>query len=145
MTAAHDVFTAAKLSPISLRNRIIKSATFEAATPNALVTESPAARGGRGRHDHSGLPAVSPGGRTEGKHISWRPEAMPGLRKLTDATHAEGAAITAQIGHAGPVANAKPNKAKAHANAARMAIDAGFDAVEIHWATTTSPAPSGPR
>jgi 2,4-dienoyl-CoA reductase-like NADH-dependent reductase (Old Yellow Enzyme family) len=75
--------------------------------------------------------------------------------------HAEGAAISAQIGHAGPVANARSNKATAlapirlfnplsmrfakhataediaeviaaHARAVRHAIDAGFDAVEIH-------------
>src|SRR3546814_4744833 len=45
----------------------------------------------------------------------WRPEAMSGLRRLTDAIHAEGAAISAQIGHAGPVANARSNKAKAYA------------------------------
>ena len=42
-----------------------------------------------------------------------RPEAVPGLRRLTDAIHAEGAAISAQIGHAGPVADARSNKAKA--------------------------------
>jgi 2,4-dienoyl-CoA reductase-like NADH-dependent reductase (Old Yellow Enzyme family) len=105
--------------------------------------------------------AVSPGGRTEGKQIWWRQEAIPGLQKLTTAIHAEGAAISAQIGHAGPVANARSNKAKAyapvrffnplsmrfakkatkddirdvinaHATAARFAIEAGFDAVEIH-------------
>ena len=40
---------------------------------------------------------------------------MPGLRRLTDAIHAEGAAISAQIGHAGPVANARSNKATAYA------------------------------
>ena len=166
MTVPHDVFTAAKLGPITLRNRVIKAATFEAATPNALVTEDlityhrlPAA-GGVGMTTVAYL-AVLPGGRTEGNQIYWRPEAMPGLRKLTDAMHAEGAAVSAQIGHAGPVANAKSNKSKAyapvrffnplsmrfakhatrqdidditeaHANAARMAIDAGFDAVEIH-------------
>jgi 2,4-dienoyl-CoA reductase-like NADH-dependent reductase (Old Yellow Enzyme family) len=105
--------------------------------------------------------AVSKGGRTEGNVLWWRPEAIPGLRKLTDAIHAEGAAISAQIGHAGPVANARTTKAKAyapvrffnplsmrfakkagpddirdiidaHAAAARYAIDAGFDAIEIH-------------
>ena len=57
--------------------------------------------------------AVSPGGRTEGEQIWWRPEAVPGLQRLTDAIHAEGAAISAQIGHAGPVADARSNKAKA--------------------------------
>lgn len=34
-----DVFGAARLGPVTLRNRIIKAATFEAATPDALVTD----------------------------------------------------------------------------------------------------------
>ena len=42
-----------------------------------------------------------------------RLEAVPGLHRLTDAVHAEGAAISAQIGHAGPVADARSNKARA--------------------------------
>ena len=166
MNTQPNVFSPAQLGPVTLRNRIIKSATFEASTPDALVTDDlityhrlPAA-GGVGMTTVAYL-AVSKGGRTEGKQIYWRPEAMAGLRRLTDAIHAEGAAISAQIGHAGPVANAASNKAKAlapvrffnplsmrfarkatrddiddviaaHANAARMAVDAGFDAVEIH-------------
>jgi 2,4-dienoyl-CoA reductase-like NADH-dependent reductase (Old Yellow Enzyme family) len=161
-----DVFSPARLGPITLRNRIIKAATFEAATPDALVTDDlityhrlPAA-GGIGMTTVAYL-AVSPGGRTDGAQIYWRPEAIGGLRRLTDAIHAEGAAISAQIGHAGPVANAKSNKARAlapvrffnpigmrfakaasrqdisdviaaHAHAARYAVDAGFDAVEVH-------------
>jgi 2,4-dienoyl-CoA reductase-like NADH-dependent reductase (Old Yellow Enzyme family) len=166
MTTVRDVFTPAALGPITLRNRVIKAATFEASTPNAVVTEDlvtyhrlPAA-GGVGMTTVAYL-AVAPGGRTEGNQIYWRPEALPGLRRLTDAIHAEGAKISAQIGHAGPVANARSNKAaayapvrffnplsmrfakratrdditdimEAHAEAARMAIDAGFDAVEVH-------------
>ena len=38
---------------------------------------------------------------------------MPGLQKLTAAIHAEGAAISAQIGHAGPVQICALGKAKA--------------------------------
>jgi len=166
MSSPPDVLSPAKLGPITLRNRTIKSATFEARTPNALVTDDlieyhrlPAA-GGVGMTTVAYC-AVSQGGRTEGNGIWMRPEAVPGFRRLTDAIHAEGAAVSAQIGHAGPVANAKSNKASAlapvrffnpigmrfakkatrgdiddvvaaHANAARLAIEAGFDAVEIH-------------
>lgn len=166
MSAAPDVLSPAKLGPITLRNRTIKSATFEARTPNALVTDDlieyhrlPAA-GGVGMTTVAYC-AVSQGGRTEGNGIWMRPEAVPGFRRLTDAIHAEGAAVSAQIGHAGPVANAKSNKATAlapvrffnpigmrfakkashddidevladHARAARYAVEAGFDAVEIH-------------
>ncbi|MDT5079387.1 MAG: hypothetical protein QOJ80_4024 [Mycobacterium sp.] len=161
-----DIFSPAQLGPVKLRNRIIKAATFEASTPDSLVTDDliryhqlPAA-GGVGMTTVAYC-AVSPGGRTDGWQLWMRPEAVPGLRRLTEAIHAEGAAISAQIGHAGPVANARTNKAKAyapvrffnplsmrfakkasrddldditkaHANAARLAIESGFDAVEIH-------------
>ncbi|MDP7736711.1 NADH:flavin oxidoreductase [Mycobacterium paragordonae] len=166
MSAAPDVLSPATLGPLTLRNRTIKSATFEARTPNALVTDDlieyhrkPAA-GGVGMTTVAYC-AVSQGGRTEGNGIWMRPEAVPGFRRLTDAIHAEGAAVSAQIGHAGPVANARSNgttalapvrffnpigmrfakKASAddidevladHAKAARFAVEAGFDAVEIH-------------
>src|SRR6201992_2076155 len=167
MSEAPDVLAPAKLGPITLRNRTIKSATFEARTPGALVSDDlieyhrlPAA-GGVGMTTVAYC-AVSQGGRTEGNGIWMRPEAMPGFRRLTDAIHAEGAAVGAQIGHAGPVANARSNKATAlrpvrffnpigmrfakkasrddiddviaaHANAARLAVDAGFDPVEGRW------------
>jgi len=118
MSTIPDVFSPAKLGPLTLRNRIIKSATFEARTPNALVTDDlieyhrlPAA-GGVGMTTVAYC-AVSQGGRTEGNAIWMRPEVVPGFRRLTDAIHAEGAAVCAQIGHAGPVANARSNKATA--------------------------------
>lgn len=166
MSAVPDVFSPAKLGPITLRNRTIKAATFEARTPGALVSEDliafhrAIAAGGVGMTTMAYC-AVSPGGRTDDSALWMRPEAVPGLSRLSDAVHAEGAAISAQIGHAGPVANAKSNKAQAlapvrffnplsmrfakhatredidevvaqHARAVRYAIDAGFDAVEIH-------------
>lgn len=163
---APDVFNPAKLGPLTLHNRVIKAATFEARTPDALVTDDlieyhrlPAAGGVA--MTTVAYCAVSPGGRTGGNQIWMRPHAVPGLRRLTEAIHAEGAAISAQIGHAGPVADARSNQATAlapvrffnpiamrfaqkatrediddvlaaHAHAARLAVDAGFDAVEIH-------------
>lgn len=58
--------------------------------------------------------AVSPGGRTPpGKPIWMRPTAVAGFRQLTDAVHAEGAAASVQIGHAGALANARENNAPA--------------------------------
>ena len=164
--AQPNVFTPAALGPVTLRNRIIKAATFEASTPNGLVSDDlityhrlPAA-GGVAMTTVAYL-AVSPDGRTDFDQIWWRPEAIPGLQKLTDTIHAEGAAISAQIGHAGPVAHFRTFRGKAlapvrlfnpaalkfakratredidrviedHATAARFAIEAGFDAVEVH-------------
>ncbi|MET9289085.1 NADH:flavin oxidoreductase [Nocardia beijingensis] len=164
--ARPDPLAPASLGPVRLRNRIIKSATFEGVTTDALVTDAlidfhvAVGEGGVGMTTVAYL-AVSSEGRTEKDQIYWRPEALPGLRKLTDAVHATGAAISAQIGHAGPVANSRstglpslapstrPNPLSmsldraateddiqriidAHAQATRYAIEAGFDAVEVH-------------
>ncbi|MGW6376042.1 NADH:flavin oxidoreductase [Rhodococcus sp. NPDC055112] len=167
MTTDPDVLAPAKLGPITLRNRVIKSATFEGKTPNALVTDEliefhrrPAA-GGVGMSTVAYC-AVAPEGRTERGQLWMRPEVLPGLRRLTDAIHAEGAAASAQLGHAGPVANEKstglpalaPSRSfnplsmkmirsaskddiaritEAHGTAAQLAVDGGFDAVEIHF------------
>ena len=162
-----DVFAPARLGPVELRNRVIKAATFEGMTPDALVTDDliayhlRPARGGVGMTTVAYC-AVSPEGRTDRHQIWMRPEAVPGLRRLTDAVHAEGAAVCAQIGHAGPVANATSNRlpalaptrrpsplsmrmtkaasasdlqriTRAHAQAAVTAREAGFDAVELHF------------
>lgn len=160
-------FAPARLGPIRLRNRIIKAATFEGRTPDALVTEDliafhRAVAAGGAAMTTVAYCAVAPEGRTDRHQIWMRPEALPGLRRLTDAVHAEGAAVSAQLGHAGPVANSASNRAPAlapsrqlspislrmthaatradirriitaHADAARLAVTAGFDAVELHF------------
>ncbi|MFI5538269.1 NADH:flavin oxidoreductase [Nocardia sp. NPDC051900] len=163
----NDVFAPAQLGPITLRNRVIKAATFEGRTPDALVTDDliefhrEVAAGGVGMTTVAYC-AVAPGGRTDRHQIWLRPEAVPGLRRLTEAVHGAGAAVSAQIGHAGPVANAASNGVPAlapsrmfsplsmrmmrspdenrirelvaaHAGAAKLAEEAGFDAVEIHF------------
>ncbi len=166
MTRPPDVFAPAALGPVRLRNRVVKAATFEGVTPDALVTDElieyhlRVARGGVGMTTVAYL-AVSPEGRTDRHQIFLRPEAVPGLRRLTDAVHAEGAAVAAQLGHAGPVANGRSNRAKAlsasrmpsplsmqmirtaseadiarvtrdYVEGARLAVDAGFDCLEMH-------------
>ena len=161
-----DVLAPAKLGPVSLRNRVIKAATYEGLSHRGYVTgdlvnfHREYAAGGVGMTTVAYC-AVAPDGRTDKHQIRWRDKAMPGLRKLTAAVHAEGAAVSAQIGHAGPVANPMANGmpalapsrrlnplamnvaheakrsdidriVKAHAEAAVYAADAGFDAVEVH-------------
>ena len=91
-----DVFAPTRLGPIELRNRVIKSATFEGRSPDALVTDdliefhAELGRGGVGMTTVAYL-AVSPEGRTHREQIFWRQEALPGLRRLTDAVHQAGA------------------------------------------------------
>lgn len=164
--AAVDPLASAKLGPATLRNRIIKAATYEGLSYRGKVTQElidfhrEYARGGVGMTTLA-FCAVSPEGRTDPHQLLLTPEALPGLRKLTDAVHAEQSAVSAQIGHAGPVANPKANGApalapsrhfhatttsftkpatkgdlarivRAHADAASMVVEAGFDAVEVH-------------
>ncbi|WP_235735009.1 NADH:flavin oxidoreductase [Nocardioides alcanivorans] len=166
-TTVPDAFAPAQLGPVTLRNRIIKSATFEGRTPKGLVTDELIdfhrrfASGGVGMTTVAYC-AVAPEGRTAPGQLQWTDEAMPGLRRLTDAMHAEGAAVSAQIGHAGPVAPPKALRmpalaasrrfhltglnfaqaasaadivriTQAHVNAALRAAEAGFDAIEMHF------------
>jgi 2,4-dienoyl-CoA reductase-like NADH-dependent reductase (Old Yellow Enzyme family) len=162
-----EIFEPARLGPLTLRNRIIKAATFEGRTPQGLAGDElidfhrRVAAGGAAMTTVAYC-AVAPEGRTERRQIHMRPEAVPGLTRLAEAVHAEGAAVSAQIGHAGPVADARSNGAPAlaasrrlspltgrfiqaateddiarvtaaHADAAALAADAGFDAVELHF------------
>ena len=103
--------------------------------------------------------AVSDDGHGAPGEIVVRPEAVPGLRRLAEAVHAEGAAVSAQLGHAGPVAAGtgdtglapsrifsplamKFTKAVTDADIERITgdfrssalvlRDAGFDAIELH-------------
>ncbi|GAA4641255.1 NADH:flavin oxidoreductase [Gordonia humi] len=161
-----DPFAPAALGPLRPRNRLIKCATFEGRTPDALVTDElidfhrEVAAGGVGISTVAYC-AVSGEGRTDRHQIHLRDEAADGLRRLSDAIHSEGALAAAQLGHAGPVANSISNRAaalgpgripapmgmaltkaldadgiatltRAFADAARLAVDCGFDALEVH-------------
>jgi 2,4-dienoyl-CoA reductase-like NADH-dependent reductase (Old Yellow Enzyme family) len=165
-TMSSGLFGPVRLGPITLRNRVIKAATYENAARRGEVTDRLVdfhvrhARGGVGMTTVAYC-AVAPEGRTDGHQIVWREEARPGLVRLTDAVHAEGAAISAQIGHSGPVGDPRATKMKAlsptpyfnpqaftrtkqaskgdlerivaqHGAAAAMAVEVGFDAVEVH-------------
>jgi 2,4-dienoyl-CoA reductase-like NADH-dependent reductase (Old Yellow Enzyme family) len=160
-----DVFAPAPLGPLTLRNRIIKAATFEGVTPGGTVSDAliefhrGVAAGGAALSTVAYL-AVSPEGRTDRHCLQLSADTVPGLRRLTDAVHAEGAAAAAQIGHAGPVANARSNGAPAlspsggftpmgsrlravdiagieritedYRRATVLAVEAGFDSIEVH-------------
>src|SRR6187401_2494827 len=95
------VLTPGRIGPLTLRNRIIKAATYEGLSHGSRVTTDLVdfhrayAAGGVGMTTVAYC-AVAPDGRTAPDQILWTDEAMPGLRTLTEAVHAEGAAVSAQ-------------------------------------------------
>ena len=164
-SAAPKVFGPARLGPLTLKNRIIKSATFEGASPRGVVTDDlvafheRVAVGGAAMTTVAYL-AVSPEGRTDRHCVLLDDGTVAGLRRLTDTVHRAGALASAQIGHAGPVANSKSNGSPSlsptrrfgasgalthsvtptdiaritddYRAAAARAVEAGFDCIEIH-------------
>lgn len=167
VAAVPDPFSPAMLGPLRLRNRIIKAATSEGRSPRGEVTEDlidfhrRVARGGVGMTTVAYC-CVSRAGASAPGQIVMSHSALPGLRRLTDAVHAAGAAVSAQLGHAGVVASRKLTKVtpvgpskflnpltfdycrpiQRHeitrvidqfGDAADVAASAGFDAVELHF------------
>jgi 2,4-dienoyl-CoA reductase-like NADH-dependent reductase (Old Yellow Enzyme family) len=161
--AAPDPFAPARLGPLRLRNRLLKAATFEGRTRHgvgdALVDFHRRMAAGGVALTTVAFCAVSPEGRGTPNELLLADEAVPGLRRLAEAVHREGAAVSAQIGHAGAVATAAESAALApsrvrsplslrraraaserdleritaeFAAAARRVAEAGFDAVEVH-------------
>jgi 2,4-dienoyl-CoA reductase-like NADH-dependent reductase (Old Yellow Enzyme family) len=161
-----DTFSPVMLGPISLRNRIIKAATFEGMCPGGVPSEDLIAHHRRIAAGGAGLTtvaycAVSADGRSYPTQPWMRPAILPPFRKLTEAVHAEGGAASVQIGHCGYFANKKVIGGRPLAPSVRfnlyglarsramteddmervahdfeetaaLAIEAGFDAVEIH-------------
>lgn len=160
------LFTPVTLGPLTLRNRTIRSAAFESMCPGnkpsqmLLDYHRSVAAGGVGMTTVA-YAAVTRSGLSFDRQLWMRPEIVPGLRRLTDAVHAEGAAAAIQLGHCGnmshksicgclPVgasggfnlysptfvrglrAGELPEMAKAYGNAVNLARESGFDAVEIH-------------
>ena len=160
------LFTPVTLGPLTLRNRSIRSAAFESMcpgnvpSPQLLAYHRSVAAGGVGMTTVA-YAAVTRSGLSFDRQLWMMPEIVPGLRELTDAVHAEGAAASIQLGHCGnmshksfcgclPVgassgfnlysptfvrglrADELPEMAKAYGRSVCLAREAGFDAVEIH-------------
>ncbi|MGZ6976443.1 MAG: NADH:flavin oxidoreductase, partial [Acidimicrobiia bacterium] len=159
-------FEPTQLGPVRLRNRVLKAATFEGVMPRGAVTQKlidfhvAVARGGAALTTVAYC-AVSMGGRVSRDTLVFSDDLITDLARLTDAVHAEGAAVSAQLGHAGLVAQ---GQSRAHPSlapstrfsapamgrvkgatreqldevvtdferATRVALRAGFDAVEVH-------------
>jgi 2,4-dienoyl-CoA reductase-like NADH-dependent reductase (Old Yellow Enzyme family) len=169
--AEHVAFTPGRLGPLTLRNRVIKTATYEGMCPGGMPSDAllghhrALAAGGVGMTTVAYC-AVSPAGRTFDQQMYMRPEVVAPLRRITDAVHAEGAAVSLQLGHCGafskstmlrpwgplgpsfginsyglaagvPFARAMreadiANTIDDFGRAARLALEAGFDALEVH-------------
>ncbi len=101
-----ELFTPYQLGPVTLRNRVIRSAAFESMGEDFGPSQQlkdyhvSVARGGVGMTTVA-YAAVCRSGLSFRKQLWLRPEIMPGLRDLTDAVHKEGAAVGIQIGHCG--------------------------------------------
>jgi 2,4-dienoyl-CoA reductase-like NADH-dependent reductase (Old Yellow Enzyme family) len=160
-----DAFAPANLGPVTLRNRIIKAATFEGLTrkhvvsPKLIEFHRNVAAGGVGMTTVA-FCAISDEGCGTPNEIVIRDGVQDGFSQLADAVHAEGAVLSAQLGHAGAVAAATGRKGRSpskifsplamqftravdetditriigdFAAAARIVADAGLDAVELHF------------
>jgi 2,4-dienoyl-CoA reductase-like NADH-dependent reductase (Old Yellow Enzyme family) len=162
MTA--DPFAPAMLGPVGLRNRVLKAATFEGMSPRNVVSDSliefhrRMAAGGTSMTTVSYV-AVSRDGMGAPAEIFIHDAAADGLARIADVVHAEGARISAQLGHAGAVGLVRgkrvlgPSKTRTIAGTpvraiskegidevvdqfaagASMLAQAGFDAVELHF------------
>jgi len=159
-----DPFAPAMLGPVRLRNRVLKAATFEGMSPHNVVSSSliefhrRIAAGGTAMTTVSYI-AVSRDGMGAPAEIFIHEAAADGLTRIADVVHAEGARISAQLGHAGAVGLVRgkrvlgPSKTRTIAGTPVQAISkggidevvdqfaagttmlaqAGFDAVELHF------------
>ena len=98
------LFTPVTFGPLTLRNRTIRSAAFESMCPGNAPSQMlldyhrSVAAGGVGMTTVA-YAAVTQSGLSFDRQLWMRPEIIPGLKKLTDAVHAEGAAAAIQLGH----------------------------------------------
>lgn len=164
-------FKPGRLGPLTLRNRVIKTATYEGMCPGgvpsaALVEFHRRLAEGGVAMTTVAYCSVSPNGRTFSEQMHMHPGIVPALRGLTDAVHREGAAASIQLSHCGyfsrnrETSTRRPRGPSFRVNeyglmsglpfagamtevdigqviedfgrATALAVDAGFDAVEIH-------------
>jgi 2,4-dienoyl-CoA reductase-like NADH-dependent reductase (Old Yellow Enzyme family) len=160
-------FTPFTLGRLRLRNRIVKPATFEGMCPGGRVSDPLVAHhrevaAGGAALTTVAYASISPDGRSYATQLVMRPEVAPGLSRLADAVHREGAAVSLQLGHCGSFADrrlvgGRPLGASRRFNtyglsfsrpmteadlarvvagfaaSARIAAGAGLDAVELHF------------
>ena len=160
------VFTPVNIGPVTLRNRVIRSAAFEnmaygnAPSQDLYDYHVAVARGGVGMTTLA-YASVNRSGLSFDGQLWMREEIVPGLKRITDAVHAQGAKCSIQLGHCGNMTHRStcgcmPVGASSGFNlysptfvrglkkpeidalvadfghAVDLAREAGFDCVEIH-------------
>lgn len=160
------IFESAHIGPLTLRNRTIRSAAFESMCPGHEPSQmlydyhTSVARGGVGMTTVA-YAAVTESGLSFDRQLVMKREIVPGLRRLTDGIHREGAAAGIQLGHCGNMSHKNicgcipvsastgfnlysptivrglrrdelPVLARKFGEAVNLAREAGFDEVEIH-------------
>lgn len=102
------LFTPGKIGNLEIKNRIVRAPVYEALAgedgsigEEMIAFHTRLARGGAGLLC-TGYMFADPLGRAQKKQAGIHSDAMiPGLKKLADAVHAEGAKIAFEISHAG--------------------------------------------
>lgn len=160
------LFTPAKIGNLTLRNRTIRSAAFESMcsqngpTQQLMDYHLSVAEGGIGMTTLA-YASVTHSGLSFEKQLWMRDEIVPDLRRITDAIHKTGAAVSVQLGHCGNMSHRSicgcmpisacsgfnlysptfvrgmrageiEEMAREFGRAVKTARSAGFDAVEIH-------------
>ena len=95
-----------RIGALELKNRFVKSATYEGMSPSGRVSEALIAHHAMMAEMQVGLTtvayaAVSPEGRTFGDQLLIDEGQVVALRRLTDAVHARGAKVSIQLAHCG--------------------------------------------
>jgi 2,4-dienoyl-CoA reductase-like NADH-dependent reductase (Old Yellow Enzyme family) len=105
-TPLEKCFTPATLGGLTLRNRVLKAATFEGMTPDGIPSDALTefhrgiALGGTAMTT-VGYCTVEPDGRISDQMLYMHEAIRPGLERLTATVHEAGAAISGQMGHCG--------------------------------------------
>lgn len=125
------------LSPVTvrgltLRNRVIKAATFEAMSADGAPGEELARHHATYARGGVGLTVVSYGavcldGRTFKSQMVVDSKAMPGLRRVAKAVHAAGGAVCLQLNHAGYFAD------RAVCGGVNYGASSIFNPVTLNW------------
>ncbi len=164
-----DLFDPLTINHLVLENRFIRSATMDSMADRGMVSDAEVemyrelGKGGIGLIISHGLAPSKEGRASPGQIGAYSDDAVPSLRKLTEAVHQGGGKIAAQILHGGwmcrpevtgyapvgPSAKLHPRSEQPvrelsgdeilelvedYVQAARRIVEAGFDGVQLHGA-----------